>query len=468
MTSTGIARTLRLAVDLLSAEGPRGLLERLAERGAELRERFGERRVGLDRAALGDLHAPVLDVLATPLVARGGGVPLQYRARRAEEARMRTVALLAPDAGAWTLRLTRGGVTTRTRLAPCPGVERSGWVDGGPGGGAGAAVKTVLEAARLVGAGIVNVEGAAGWSPAALRALAESGPRLVLSLHDFALFCPRPNLVEEPGARFCGYSTDAERCRACLGATWSLPPAFLAAWRGEAGALLAGAEAVVYPSPFLMRRHAELFPGARPRLARVIEPAAPGAGGEPAPATRAVGREGLARVAFVGAFRPHKGALVFLELVRASSLCGRPVRWSILGSGEPSLVRAARSAGVGSAGHFRAGSLPRRLAADGVDVALLLSIWPEAWSLTLSECRAAGVPVVAFDHGAIGERIAAEGGGVLVPVENGAEGIESMLAKVLTGEVAVPPFRGGPAESPGRRAAEERSELYRALLGGAS
>ena len=95
MTSTGIARTLRLAFDLLSAEGPRGLLERLAERGAELCERFGERRVGLDRAALGDLHAPVLDVLATPLVARGGGVPLQYRARRAEEARMRTVALLA-------------------------------------------------------------------------------------------------------------------------------------------------------------------------------------------------------------------------------------------------------------------------------------------------------------------------------------------------------------------------------------
>jgi hypothetical protein len=78
------------------------------------------------------------------------------------------------------------------------------------------------------------------------------------------------------------------------------------------------------------------------------------------------------------------------------------------------------------------------------------------------------VPVVAFDLGAIAERIGAEGGGVVVPVENGADGIAAMLAKVLSGDVEVPPFRGGSAGASGRDAAAERMDLYGTLLGGSA
>ena len=61
-------------------------------------------------------------------------------------------------------------------------------------------------------------------------------------------------------------------------------------------------------------------------------------------------------------------------------------------------------------GYYRAGSLPGLLRRESVDLALLLSIWPESYGITLDECRAAGVPVVAFDHGAMGERLRWEGG----------------------------------------------------------
>ncbi len=315
----------------------------------------------------------------------------------------------------------------------------------------------------------MNVEGAAGWTPSALRALAGRGFRLVLSLHDFALFCPRPNLVEEPQARFCGYSTEAERCRACLATAWCLPAGFVEGWRRESSALLSEADAIVYPSRFLLARHAALFPGGRGGLERVVEPVAPGVdAGAPAPGTRPVGREGAARVAFVGAFRPHKGARVFRDLVSRREVAGRPVAWSVLGSGDATLSREIRRRGVRVVGHYRSGTLARRLREEGVDVALLLSVWPESYSLTLTECRAAGVPVLAFGHGAIAERIAADGGGVVAPVENGAEGIAEMLEKVLSGELAVPPLRGGPAGASARGAAAERAGLYRALLGEAS
>jgi len=450
---------LRLAADLLRAEGLRAVAERLADRAATLRERLEERVVAPERLAQDAGPLPVLDVLATPLAPRFGGVPIQLHARRAEEARLRPTALLAPEAGWWTLRTTRGGESLRARL---------GRVAAGtdPGASLRGGAETILEAARLVDARVVNVEGVAGWPPAALRTLADGRRKVVLSLHDFALYCPRPNLVEEPIGRFCAYSRDADRCRACLGASWSLPAGFVETWRTEAERLLSSADAVVYPSDFLRRRHEALFPGVRPGLERVLEPPMPGGQPEgPAGRAGASAGGGLRAVAFVGAYRRHKGALVFEELLRRGPPPGAaPVRWSILGSGDPTLLLRARRLGAHVAGHYRAGGLVGLLRRERVDLALLLSIWPETFAMTLSECRAAGVPVIAFALGAVAERVEAEGGGLLVPPEEGAEGVARLVARTLAGDVAVPALRGESAGPPARRAAVERNDLYRTLL----
>lgn len=457
-------RTLRLAWDLLRAEGARGLRERAAERVAALEARRAEREVSPASLLGPGEEVPVLDVLATPFAPRFGGVPTQLAPRLAEEERLRPTALISPEAGEWTLRVASRGERRRAKLGPCR-------VEADPRRGLGGDVSTVVEAAKRAGARVVNVEGLAGWPPEALAPIPREGRKLVLSIHDFALFCPRPNLVEEPHSRFCGYSRDAERCRACLAATWSLPAAFVEGWRRASGELLADSAAAVYPSEFLRHRHAELFPGSTPRIERVIPPPSPGES-EGGPATTAApaprGTRTPLRVVFVGAYRPHKGALVFEEVVRriTSSAPGR-VRWSILGSGDPALLLRARSLGVRVGGHYRAGSLPRRLEEEEADVALLLSVWPETFALTLTECRAAGVPVLAFDLGAVGERIGSEGGGLLVPPEEGAEGVVAALGRVLEGS-PIPPFHGtepGPSAS---RSASERVALYRLLLGSLS
>jgi hypothetical protein len=427
-------KRVRLAWDLLRTEGPGRLVERLADRREERRIRAGERAARPEDAVPPGARLPVLDVLVTPLAARWGGVPTQLAARLEEERKLRPTALLVPESGRWILRTACGFDRRRVRL----GVARAGtdpWRFGME------TVDVVREAARLVGAAVVNVEGAAGWSPDALGALVGPQRRLVLSLHDFALYCPRPNLVEEPSGRFCGYSRDPERCGACLSSTWSPPTGLVAKWRASSEALLSSVDAVVYPSEFLRRQHAALFPGAHPRLERVIAPPAPlPTAPGPSKAKRGGARERPFHAAFVGAYRTHKGARGFAALLRARRL------------------------GAHVAGHYRAGGLANRLEEGGVDLALLLSIWPETFGLTLSECRAAGVPVLAFSHGAIGERVAAEGGGILVPPEEGAEGVKATLSKLLAGEIEVPPFRGqGPGLSPSR-AASERTDLYRALL----
>jgi hypothetical protein len=51
------------------------------------------------------------------------------------------------------------------------------------------------------------------------------------------------------------------------------------------------------------------------------------------------------------------------------------------------------------------------------DIAWLPSVWPETWCYTLDYALAAELPVVAFDMGAIAERLRATGTGELLPLE---------------------------------------------------
>ena len=97
---------------------------------------------------------------------------------------------------------------------------------------------------------------------------------------------------------------------------------------------------------------------------------------------------------------------MFEEVVRAARRQGREaVRWSAYGGGDTEILRRLRRLGVAVHGYYRAGSLPALLRRDAVDVALLLSIWPETYTLVVDECLMAGVPVVAFDLGAPAERL---------------------------------------------------------------
>ena len=112
-------------------------------------------------------------------------------------------------------------------------------------------------------------------------------------------------------------------------------------------------------------------------------------------------------------------------------------------------------------GYWRSGTLPRVLRRGAVDLALLLSVAPEAYGLTLDECWRAGVAAVAFDHGAMAERVRRLGGGILVPPAEGASGIARAVRQAAAGPVpAVPAAELLPEP---RQAAAAHLELYRGL-----
>lgn len=442
---SGLLHSARTAVRVLRGEGVRAAVDRARDRLDEWRD--ARRPAAASPGTLG--RADVLDVLATPAVARLGGVPLQLRDRLRHESLRRPSVLLSPAGAGFRLEHRHGGVRRAlewpaARLA-APALEDPAFED--------AVARGLAES----GARVLHFEGVAGVPPSsALRSSAHAA-RLVVSVHDFGPFCPRPHLWEATAERFCSFSTDEGRCHACLARDFDLPRGFEGSWRAAMGALLARADALVFPSEELQGAWRALLPSLDAARQQVIAPGVEPPRVDPRPPGGVV-----RHAAFVGAVTAPKGAHLVPGIARAVS---DVLRVSALGGGELAALRALRAEpGVDVRGYYRAGTLPRILRERSVDVALVLSLVPESHGLTLDECWRAGVPVIAFDHGAVAGRVRRHGGGLLVPLADGAVGVAALLRALVSGARALPTAPGADALSTPAAAADAHLALYRRLI----
>jgi glycosyltransferase involved in cell wall biosynthesis len=78
-------------------------------------------------------------------------------------------------------------------------------------------------------------------------------------------------------------------------------------------------------------------------------------------------------------------------------------------------------------GPYEREEIQARVAEIRPHVGAVLSVWPETWCHTLTELWAAGVPVMGFDIGAVGERLRRTGAGWVIP-EMTAEAVAGTLA----------------------------------------
>jgi glycosyltransferase involved in cell wall biosynthesis len=412
---------------VLRGEGVRSAWRRALDHAAAARNRRAYRPVPLAELP----PVPVLEVTATAPLPWLGGVPAQLAARRAAGGDDRR-ALLYPWQGHLRLEVDAGGKRLVARLPAA----------GEPGAAVLVAVPGVLAA---LGARLLHVEGAAGLAPDALAALAESYPT-VLALHDFALLCPRPHLYDPQRGESCGGCADAAECDrrnpAVAGASASAVMA-AAERRSAARVLVVAATCCVFPSRFLRDEHHRLLGPLETGGGRVLAPGIAGDGdGDAAPSFSwrgSAARPRLPRVAFLGGGAPHKGAALFAGLAGEWARRGLPrVAWQVFGGGAPAEMRALRRLGdVRVHGYYRFGTLPKVLA-HGADLALVLSLVPETYSLAVSESLAAGVPVLALDRGALGERLAS-GGGLLVPPPSGIGGLVDGILAWMRGATIPPP-----------------------------
>jgi glycosyltransferase involved in cell wall biosynthesis len=317
--------------------------------------------------------------------------------------------------------------------------------------------RSITEVLQAFQPDCVHVQHLLNLSTGLFQAARQVGARLLLTLHDYWLSCPRDGLRMQVGGSLCG-TVDHRICAACLadspylvaplqrGAShvaraagvghllhrvhdraprlttgamrfvrriWPVPPhgleLALDARTTHLRAAVSEADLILAPTRFARDRALEFgLPAGKLRLMPL---------GAIVGSTRARRAGPRRRLGYVGTLVPHKGAHVLLEAVRQLSgsdwtleLVGNPAidpaysaRLRVLADGDPRIC-------------FRGTVPPDQQGQiwDSLDVLVLPSLWWENSPLTLLEALAAGVPVIASRTGGVPE-ILPEAAGLLVP-----------------------------------------------------
>lgn len=254
------------------------------------------------------------------------------------------------------------------------------------------------------------------------------GIPVVFSFHDFYTACPTVKLLDAEG-RFCGgqCTKGAADCTAELWRPGEMPPLrgrFVHRWRAMMADALAVCDAFVTTSnaaretllqtfPFLESKDLWLIPHGRdfPRLERLAVAPLPD---EPL------------RVLVPGHIFAAKGSALVIALAQLDA--GREVEFHIIGDVDDQL-RQPRP-GIVLHGPYLRDSFAEKVRTIRPHLGAVFSIWPETWCHTLTECWAAGLPVLTLDLGAQAERIRATGAGWILPLDEAPEEILAWLMRL--------------------------------------
>ena len=304
-----------------------------------------------------------------------------------------------------------------------------------------------------------------------IDAAREAGAKVVMTLHDFWMGCPRGQRMT-PELELCT-EIDVRRCAKCLPKMWG-------GWFGAGNdleqleeyhrwirGLLCRVDRLVTPLASSRKLFVDYgIPGER---IQVVE------NGLEQDSLRGIGRSnrGPFRFGFLGSVLPTKGVHLLLEAFRRLGrddarldIHGEILPWHEISDYEEQLKAAARGLETQVAFHGRYGpaELPAILAS--FDALVVPSLWFEAFCLTLREGFLAGLPVLVSNLGAMAEGVEDGRTGLLFKAGDPAD-LAQKMARILDDEELR--TRLATAEKKVRSMAENARELlslYQGLVRG--
>ena len=263
--------------------------------------------------------------------------------------------------------------------------------------------------------------------PAVIDAVRALGVPYDVMLHDYAWICPRVTLIDGSG-RYCG-EPEVSVCQSCVRKHGSRLPRSLSvqALRARSEVWLKHARSVAAPSLDTAARFQKYF---RDLDISVSPHTTPSSVPPQTPTARPRSPKRL-RVGLIGAIGVHKGYRVLLECARDAAKRRLPLEFIVIGYTENDrpLLRTGR---VEVTGRYVDAEVSHLLRREQADLMFLPSVWPETWCYALDHVLAAGLPAVAFDIGAIAERLRAAGDHTLLPLDLDAAQLNDRLLEVGT------------------------------------
>ena len=235
----------------------------------------------------------------------------------------------------------------------------------------------------------------------------------VLSFHDFYTICPTVNLLDEKQV-FCGGECTATegRCPVPIWSEYRLPNLkhnFIKTWQYNMAKMFQHVDAFVTTAPSAKAMMVKNYPQLAEANFKVIPHGRDFVHlqNEPTFILRPPKANKPLRVLFPGNISSSKGAELIVAIKELD--VDNRLEFHFLGRTRHFLKSVGRVHGTYTRADFDQWMQKIRPHCVGI-----FSIWPETYCHTLTESWASGVPVVAINKGAVGERIARHGAGWLI------------------------------------------------------
>ena len=212
----------------------------------------------------------------------------------------------------------------------------------------------------------------------------------IISLHDLYMMCPSINMVFEE--KYC--ETNKNRnCEKCLQDRYGIHHNIIKNWRKECEKILKKFDKIIVPSQNTKKLFEEIYKDLK---MDVIEH------GSNIIKIENKKREenAIFKIAFVGVMVPHKGSKILEEMIKKN----HKFEIHLFGKAEDKYLKQNHENYIYH-GEYQRDALPKMLVENNIDLVCIFSTVPETHSYTLSEAFMAKVPVLAFNIGAIEERI---------------------------------------------------------------
>jgi len=224
--------------------------------------------------------------------------------------------------------------------------------------------------------------------------------RLTFAVHDYFSVCPSFVLLNAEG-RYCGIPDVAE-CATCLARHQARyvalsPPTEIGPWRALWGRCLQAADEVRCFSGSTRHLLLRAYPGLDPGRVTVIPHRV-----DYLPARLpTLGHTGPLVIGVIGQISVQKGAMVVKEMLARIDRNHPDVRVVVIGA----LDIPLKSDRLKVTGAYQHEDLVDLIEANGINLFFFPSICPETFSYVTEEMILLGLPIVAFDLGAPGERL---------------------------------------------------------------
>lgn len=239
-----------------------------------------------------------------------------------------------------------------------------------------------------------------------------------ISLHDFYSICPSVSLLDA-NDEYCRDTRNPKMCQQCMKKRIGYEGNFLSKWNAQMLKFLSDFDKIYVPS-YSTKAIIEEYYG--DLNIKVIEHGADAKFNE----IEKVENSAKYKIAFTGSLTTLKGEKIIKNLIDKNK--NDKIEWNFFGE---NILKFPKNKKVVKHGRYIRQTIVETLKKYNIDLICSFSICPETYSFTLTESWLAGIPVLAHDMGALGERIKTHAGGWVIPMHTNTDEILNKIYQIM-------------------------------------